>query len=211
MTNRQKISFEKLLELHNTNIVDAHMIDIYVDPSQMFQQLNWFQMSPDAPQIEPEEEQEEEALVSEQVAVPLFRVDWKKVTTVFNTSHASIRKGLLSGVKWIGSAPGTNELALCEVNLNHPKLAGFGLTQKKVEKGQKMFYTSKEAMELFKFKTAQSVYRMFDETSEQLRIGINRRFPIALTKIKIAERQRIMDEHYKTETLLFPTEVLNEN
>ena len=73
-----------------------------------------------------------------------------------------------------------------------------------------MFYTSKEVMSLFGFKTQNAVYSQFDDT-ETLRIGRHLKFPVLLTHEKIEERERKISEHYNVDPIDFPREVLSES
>ena len=206
---RERISFEKLLELHKTNVIDAHMVDIYVDPYQLFSQLGWFARGHRA-QASPQQPEADVSNIAspliEELPSSVIRVHWKKVKTMIACSDGSLRRGSVKGIKWIGGS--ATRKAQCEIDLNHPTLSRLGLTKSHFTKGEKMFYTSKEVQKLFGFKTQGPVLNRFDN-SDLLWVGTSRRFPVALTKAKIEARLEWQGGSLP-EVLAFPKEVTNE-
>lgn len=96
-------------------------------------------------------------------------VSVEKVQSVFDCGRQSIYRGCLKGVRYLGNRSGK-----CQINLEHPEIKRFNITEDCFKTGKKKFFKTAYVKDMLGFKSYTPVYNCFDD-SDFYSIGRDRR------------------------------------
>ena len=100
-----------------------------------------------------------------------------------------MKKGLIPGVQWIGELEGySRKMAMVKVDLSHPQLAPFSLTQDDFVNKRKKFYSTLDLQKLWGFSKSTAIHRRFHD-NEKLKIGRLWKFSVDIANDKKSPEQ----------------------